>query len=185
MFHALVATATLIVRSLFIFGGLALHTCSMYCFYTQSLITDPALQPSEQIMSLLGEADNASIGSIDLLPDADLKGYQDLPVPVTIEAPPALGAEYKRAKADALLRPTSRVLRVRVLDGGEGYTAAPKVTVLSTSGRVTKECEAIATLDRDGHVDSVVVLDPGLGYGGKGKLPRVRISGPVQQVSPH
>ena len=148
------------------------------------MISNPALQPYEQITSLLGEADNASIGSIECcLPEEPLKGYANEPVEVTIDPPPALGTEYKKAKADALLRPTSRVLRIRVLDGGEGYTVAPRVALLSTSGnRPKRECEAVATLDRDGHVDSIIVLDPGYGYTWSGKnepaAPKVFISSP-------
>jgi hypothetical protein len=153
------------------------------------MITDPALQPFDQIASLLGEADDASVRSIELSTDAPLSlaGYTNEPLQVIVDPPPALGSEYKVAQANALLRPTSRVLRIRVVDGGEGYTKAPRVTLLPASGNRAKiECQAFATVDREGHVDSIVVLDPGFGYSligsKKGPVaPKVFISHPSQQ----
>jgi hypothetical protein len=88
---------------------------------------------------------------------------------VNIEDPPALGDSFKPAEALPLLRPTSRVLRITLTDGGSGYTASPQVTILSLYS--SRPCQAIAVLDRKGRVESVLVLDPGYGYGGPNAAP--------------
>lgn len=101
------------------------------------------------------------------------------PPSVSIEPPPALGSAYKCAKAVALLQPTSRVLRIKVLDGGQGYSSPPDVFIASSG--VSRQCTASAVIDREGHVEEIVVLDPGYGYGGRrGIPPPVAISLPKQ-----
>jgi hypothetical protein len=79
-----------------------------------------------------------------------------------VEPPPALGASYRATKVKPIMKPTFRILRIRVTDGGEGYTTPPEVFVRQG---VQRRCAACAILDREGHVDSVLVLDPGYGYG--------------------
>lgn len=148
-----------------------------------SFFSNGDLQPTAEIQSLLGEADNATISRIDFVRPYPLDeaasrtscrrggGYSLFEPPtVTVEPPPALGSFYTPAKAKAILEPTSRVLRIRVTDGGEGYTSPPEVVV--SSGDAQRVCSACAILDREGHVESVVVLDPGYGYG---KLKKRRI----------
>lgn len=156
-----------------------------------SLINDPNLQPSEDIKSLLGEIDNAQIDTIQLqyppTPTAFAQqrfelfrcstrfggGYsldeiqdQNAKDIVKIEAPPALGTNYQSAIVEPKFRPTSRILKINVLDGGEGYTTSPTVTVLNKNNkRITKPCEACAILDREnGSIESIIVLNPGSGY---------------------
>jgi len=157
-----------------------------------SLISDPMLQPSRQIKGILGESDDASVADINvigLLNDGDNfrgssrrgGGYLNYEKPnVIIDAPPALGASYTPAKIEVKTKPTSRVLRIRVLDGGRGYTSIPNVEVIQQG--VTIQCEATAILDREGSVESVIVLDPGFGYGKYNKkvevVPEVRIAPP-------
>lgn len=142
-----------------------------------SLITDPQIQPSKAIRSIIGEADNASISEIEVsgLLNVDKGdsfrdssrhggGYGPDEVPeVLVDAPPGLGSDFKSAKLSVTMKPTSRVLRIRVIDGGEGYTTAPKVDVIQKGA--TAPCEACAILDRNGSVESVLVLDPGFGFG--------------------
>lgn len=144
-----------------------------------SLISDPYLQPSKEIKGILGEADNGSISSVKLaglLREGDNfrrssrqgGGYSTFDTPkVVVDPPPALGSGYKSAKFKATTKPTSRVLRIRVLDGGRGYTSIPRVEV--TSSDVKIPCDATAILDRKGSVESVIVLDPGFGYGKNNK----------------
>lgn len=141
-----------------------------------AFITNPKLQPAKEIKGILGEADNGSISDIELtglLEDgASFRrssrhggGYSAYERPeVVVDPPPALGAFFKPAKINVTTKPTSRVLRIKLLNGGKGYTSAPKVEVASQSG-VKVPCEATALLDRNGSVESIVVLDPGLGYG--------------------
>ena len=174
-----------------------------------SLINDPNLQPSEDIKSLLGEIDNAQIESIQLqyppTPTALVQqrfelfrcstrfggGYsideiqgKDAKDIVKIEAPPALGTNYQTAIVEPKFRTTSRILKINVIDGGEGYTTAPTVTVLNKNNkRITKLCEACAILDREnGSIESIIVLNPGSGYisNNKGTL-KVEISPPKRQ----
>ena len=140
-----------------------------------ALIDDPELQPAAEITGLLGEADNASVTSLELIgsqnDDSDYRlssrrggGYAiDSPLKVEIEPPPALGQDYRPAKIEPIMRPTSRVLKIRVLDGGAGYKTPPAVTV--TQKGTKRPCDAVAILDRYGSVDSILVLDPGYGYG--------------------
>ena len=154
-----------------------------------SMISAPELQPVNEIRSLLGEVDNATVSRIELIkpPSKDFRrssrqggGYSSLDNPqVSIEAPPALGSNYRPAKIEAQLRPTSRVLRITVVDGGCGYEVAPSVTVVDKSGFL-KQCQATSILNRHGSVESILVLDPGFGYGGFDRTspPRVFLEKP-------
>jgi hypothetical protein len=168
-----------------------------------SFISAPALQPTAEIAGLLGEADNTTVSRVQLVgnvngrlspaPDESASrtsprrggGYSldDFPI-VSIDQPPALGGAYPPAIAKPVMKATGRVLKVTVTDGGSGYLEAPSVRV--TQGGVRRVCQASAILDRAGRVESVVVLDPGYGYGGVGtgqvrnvnKPPVVRIDPP-------
>mmetsp|Transcript_40921 Transcript_40921/g.123405 ORF Transcript_40921/g.123405 Transcript_40921/m.123405 type:complete len:893 (+) Transcript_40921:1635-4313(+) len=161
-----------------------------------SLISDPRLQPTAGIQSLLGEVDDGCITHIELngvrriKDDSNFRessreggGYSINSLPeVVIDPPPALGTGYKSARAVPVMQRTTRVLRINVTDGGEGYEFAPAV-MISQRG-VRRQCDACAVLDRDGRVESVVILDPGFGYGGGGSrneepaLPTVEIEAP-------
>ena len=164
-----------------------------------SLISSPKLQPVNEIRSLLGEADNATITKIAFdrpPPVADEArsrtsslrggGYSiDAPPIITIDPPPALGDSFPGPVAVPQMKPTSRILRINVVDSGSGYTSPPAVSV--KQGGFRRLCEACAILDREGHVESIVVLDPGYGYGLRGKkLPEVIIEQPKteEKLSP-
>jgi hypothetical protein len=76
-----------------------------------------------------------------------------------------LGDEYKAAKLRAVMKPTSRILRINVIDGGQGYTVSPDVVVKQRGA--SRECEACAIIDRKGSVSEIILIDPGFGYGGQ------------------
>ena len=156
-----------------------------------SLISSPKLQPVNEIQSLLGEVDNATITKIVLEQPPPVEdetksrtssrrggGYSiDAPPKINIDAPPALGDEFPGPVAVPEMKPTSRILRINVVDGGAGYKSPPVVTVRQNGFR--RICEACAILDREGHVESIIVLDPGYGYGFRKKaLPEVIIEAP-------
>jgi hypothetical protein len=160
-----------------------------------SLISSPTLQPVEEIRSILGEADNATITQIRISPLPLVRnepesrtsprrggGYSILTPPkIVVDTPPALGDSYRRARLEPILKPTSRVLRITVVDGGHGYTVAPDIKVARAGSTV--RCEACAIIDRFGHIESIIVLDPGYGYGHEGKSPtppKVTIEAPKQ-----
>lgn len=153
-----------------------------------SLISIPELQPVQEIRGLLGEVDNGTIAAVELFDlsinnDADGEtsntdgdnfrlssrlggGFSKLDEEVIrVDSPAPLGDEYKPAKIRAVMEPTSRILRINVIDGGQGYTVAPDV-IIKQSG-VLRKCDACAIIDRNGSISEVVVLNPGLGYGGK------------------
>jgi hypothetical protein len=161
-----------------------------------SFISSPRLQPTREISSLLGEADNATVARIEVIVDGPKEneatsrtssrrggGYSLSDIPrVTIETPPALGDDFRAAQAIPLLRPTTRVLLIVVTDGGEGYTSAPQVSIIQSG--YSRACQAVAILDREGHVESVLVLDPGYGYGGRtGVPPQIQIDAPLTTPS--
>ena len=149
-----------------------------------SLISTPELQPVDQIRGLLGEIDNGTIAEVelfDLFTDNNEDslsmdgesfrlssrlggGFSKLDEEIIRVEPPApLGDDYKPAKIRAVMEPTSRILRIDVIDGGQGYIIAPDV-IIKQSGAL-RQCEACAILDRKGSVSEVVVLNPGFGYG--------------------
>mmetsp|Transcript_24132 Transcript_24132/g.47964 ORF Transcript_24132/g.47964 Transcript_24132/m.47964 type:complete len:1128 (-) Transcript_24132:52-3435(-) len=147
-----------------------------------SLISKPELQPVKEIKGLLGEIDNGTIAEIqleveDVLGDSDISrdyfrlssrqggGFASSDAQViSIEPPAPLGDDYRPAKIQTIMKPTSRILRINVVDGGEGYPVAPDV-IVKQSG-VSRQCEAVAIIDRKGSVSEVIVLNPGFGYGG-------------------
>ena len=139
-----------------------------------SFISSPQLQPTDQICGLLGEADNATISRIGLVKPFNVADYRissrvgggyslDTFPTVTVESPPPLGDKFRPAEARPIMKPTSRILRINVVDGGEGYSGAPRVNILGR--QYERQCQAAAIISREGRVESVIVLDPGYGYG--------------------
>ncbi len=145
-----------------------------------SMITNPELQPVQEIRGLLGEVDNGTIASVELfdLSDDDealdvfrlssrhgggfSKSDEQL---IRVESPAPLGDDYKAAKLRAVMKPTSRILRIKVIDGGQGYTVSPDVIVKQRGA--SRDCEACAIIDRNGSVSEIIVTNPGFGYGGQ------------------
>ena len=82
-----------------------------------------------------------------------------------VEPPAPLGDEYKPAKIRAMMKPTSRILRIKLVDGGEGYHTAPEVIVKQKG--VRRQCEAYAIINQRGQVSDIIVVNPGFGYGGE------------------
>jgi Mitochondrial carrier protein len=159
-----------------------------------SLISRPALQPVDEIRSIIGEADNATITKVSMLTlpkierEAESRtssrrggGYSIYDPPtILVETPPALGDVYSQAKVEAVLSPTTRVLKIHVVDGGDGYMVAPVVKIMQTGATI--RCEACAIIDRYGHIESIIVLNPGFGYGQRKTItpPKVIIEAPKQ-----
>lgn len=143
-----------------------------------SFVSDPDLQPISEIRQLLGETDNVTISAIFL--EKSTGGYAlDETPDITIEAPPPLGDLYRPARAAPIMKPTSRILRVNVLDGGKGYRSIPTVSIYSFRP-IQRQCQVAAIMDRSGGLDSIVVLDPGLGYyDSKSKPLKVTIEAPT------
>ena len=158
-----------------------------------SFISSPNLQPTAEIRGLLAEADNATVSEVTVLrytinneersrtSSRRGGGYSlDTFPEVTIESPPALGDDYRPAEVRPIMKPTSRILKIKVTDPGEGYKSSPLVVVQFTGN--TRVCQATAIIDREGHISEVVVLDPGYGYGGFGGVPpKVTISKPKEK----
>lgn len=86
---------------------------------------------------------------------------------MSVEPPAPLGDDYRPAKIRAILKPTSRILCINVVDGGEGYIVAPEVIVRQKG--VVRQCEAYAVINQHGKVSEVIVVNPGFGYGGQNR----------------
>jgi len=156
-----------------------------------SFICTPGIQPVNEIRALLGEADDARVSQIQLRkkPSKYYRatsrrggGYSPSEVPqIKIEPPMALGDDYATAVARPIMTPTTRVLRIRLLNAGEGYLSAPAVTVSQLGFQ--RPCQAAAILNTKGSIEEIIVLDPGFGYGGKSGLaaPDVLVEAPPKR----
>ena len=79
---------------------------------------EPLVQPTKEVTSLLGEADDGQVSVINLQPDARLEEGEE----VEVETPPALGSLYSRAVAEATVARDGTLLAAAILKGGSGYT---------------------------------------------------------------
>jgi len=147
-----------------------------------SFISKPELQPVQEIRSLLGEYDNGTIATVELIDissddeeESNARDFfrlssrqgggfsKDDTQLIRVEPPAPLGDEYKPANIQAVMKPTTRILRINVIDGGQGYTVPPEVVIKQRFA--TRQCEAAAIVDRKGRISEIIVLDPGFGYG--------------------
>ena len=122
-------------------------------------------QPTLEIASLLGEADDAGFRLITLLDDISYGGYSlDRPPPrVIFSDPPAVGSLYLQPNATVFLKPTGRLIKINVLDSGFGYDTPPKVKLI-TGGEVKEVAEAEAVLNPDSSVAEIKLANRGRGY---------------------
>ena len=131
-------------------------------------------QPVEEITSLLAAIDNATVTSVVVSDPGSgyAPGYE--PPRVTFPPPAAAGSDFPRATGRAVLRPSGRLLRVDLVDRGQGYTSPPKV-VISPPAAVANGTEAgspatarafIFTKEgpNKGKVERIQLDDPGKGY---------------------
>lgn len=142
-----------------------------------SFISNPDLQPVQEIRGILGEVDNGTIAAVELFDLADddegfrlssrhrggfSKNDEKL---IRVESPAPLGDEYKPATLRAVMKPTSRILRINVIDGGQGYSVSPDVIIKQRGA--SRDCEACAIIDRNGSVSEIILVNPGFGFGGQ------------------
>jgi len=89
-------------------------------------------QPTKEITMLLASIDNGTLETVILNEDARstglLGGFSPEDIPVLEFPAPEAGPEYNQATGKAVLKPTGKLLRIEVIDGGEGYTEAPDIS---------------------------------------------------------
>lgn len=120
-------------------------------------------QPSKEITSLLAAIDNGSVDSVVLSDDTkQLQGFSP-DDEIVVEFPlPQAGSGYRQAIGKALLKTTGRLLRIDVIDGGEGYAHPPDIHLPDVAkGGETATIEPII---KNGKLQSVSVLGNGSGY---------------------
>lgn len=106
---------------------------------------DTSLQPVDEITSLLGEADNGFVQDVVVFNNANEVHIPD-DGELVISDPPALGSEYLRAKGsfvtDKIIKKDGRTLKrlveVKVVSGGSGYTSSVPVSVYCKSPSAPK-----------------------------------------------
>ena len=106
---------------------------------------DTSLQPVDEITSLLGEADNGFVQDVVVFNNAN-EVYIPDDGELVISDPPALGSEYLRAKGsfvtDKIIKKDGRTLKrlveVKVVSGGSGYTSSVPVSVYCKSPSAPK-----------------------------------------------
>ncbi|GMH78048.1 hypothetical protein TL16_g07644 [Triparma laevis f. inornata] len=108
-----------------------------------SFIEDERVQPTTEITSLLGEADNGFVKQLNLYPFVDLCYPDNSKLPsFEIGPPPALGNDYKQAKCVAEweqvpLSKEKKLKKFTITEPGNGYTSAvpTSVYVLDPDGK--------------------------------------------------
>ncbi len=125
-------------------------------------------QPTREITKLLASIDNGTIESVTLSDDARsnglLKGFSPEDAPIIGIPEPEAGPDYNQAIGKAALKPTGRLLRIEVVDGGEGYTKAPDISQLLPEVLPDGESAIVDAQVANGVLKTVKLTNPGSGY---------------------
>eukprot|EP00751_Fragilariopsis_kerguelensis_P002179 CAMPEP_0170826136 /NCGR_PEP_ID=MMETSP0733-20121128/46416_1 /TAXON_ID=186038 /ORGANISM="Fragilariopsis kerguelensis, Strain L26-C5" /LENGTH=798 /DNA_ID=CAMNT_0011189911 /DNA_START=388 /DNA_END=2784 /DNA_ORIENTATION=+ len=121
-------------------------------------------QPTKEITMLLASIDNGSIGTLILSEDARsaglLGGFSPEDTPIIEFPQPQAGSDFIRAMGRAALKPTGKLLRIEMIDGGEGYTNAPNISEI-----LPGEEAAIANTEIvNGVLKTMTLINYGSGY---------------------
>jgi len=146
-------------------------------------------QPVDALNQLLASIDNGSIAAIQIInPGA---GYAPGYGPPTVTFPkPKAGEGFEAATGRAVLKPNGRILRVDVVNRGEGYSKPPVVSIAPPAAmRFADEdedsqyeaAEAKAILFKKGpnkgKVERIQLTNPGYGYK-EHEIIRIRLTAP-------
>ena len=138
-------------------------------------------QPTKEITTLLASIDNGYLGNeVILSNDARSNGLlrkfspEDTPV---VEFPlPQAGPGYIRASGEAVLKPTGKLLRIEIMEGGEGYAQPPDLFEVLSLQAVEQQqvggendvaataAVATATIASNGTLTAITLLNYGSGY---------------------
>lgn len=122
-------------------------------------------QPTKEITTLLASIDNGSIDSVvlDTSNPSLLRSFSPDDIPVVEFPQPEAGSGYNRATGKVRLKPTGQLLRIDIIDGGEGYTKPPDVSEFLPE-TLTGPAATVVTKVVNGKLTSIQVVDNGAGY---------------------
>lgn len=125
-------------------------------------------QPTKEITMLLASIDNGTIESVSLSEDARsaglLRGFSpEDPIIVGIPQPEA-GSDYNQAIGKATLAPTGKILRIEIIDGGQGFTKAPDISKFFPEALPGVEPAIADAKIVNGVLKSIKLVDSGSGY---------------------
>ena len=127
-------------------------------------------QPVEEITTLLAAIDNATVTSVVVTDPGSgyAPGYGS---PLVTFPEPVAGEDFPAATGRAVLRPSGRLLRIDLVDRGQGYTSPPKVSISPPiAGNATDASPAKARAfifqegPNKGKIERIQLDGPGKGY---------------------
>jgi solute carrier family 25 phosphate transporter 3 len=125
-------------------------------------------QPTKEITMLLASIDNGAIGTVLLNDDARsaglLSGFSPEDQPVVEFPQPQAGSGYNRALGKAAFEPTGKLLRIEVIDGGEGYMEAPDISEILPELPPGGEPAMATTKIANGVLKTIKLTNCGSGY---------------------
>lgn len=150
-------------------------------------------QPTREITMLLASIDNGSIDSVEIDDDARsaglLRGFSPEDKPKVAFPPPPAGSDYDQATISAMLKPNGQLLRIEIVDGGDGYKEPPDVSMAIQKALFGIEPAVVDVQVTNGVVTKIKLTDTGFGYvedrvvettldppsGGEGSPAKIRI----------
>eukprot|EP00532_Pseudo-nitzschia_australis_P007217 CAMPEP_0168167636 /NCGR_PEP_ID=MMETSP0139_2-20121125/2646_1 /TAXON_ID=44445 /ORGANISM="Pseudo-nitzschia australis, Strain 10249 10 AB" /LENGTH=771 /DNA_ID=CAMNT_0008084873 /DNA_START=516 /DNA_END=2831 /DNA_ORIENTATION=- len=125
-------------------------------------------QPTEEITMLLASIDNGSIAAVELDEGARsaglLRGFSPEVTPIVEFPVPEAGSSFNQATGKAILKPTGGLLRIEILDGGEGYAQPPDISEDLADILVGGEAAMIDTTIAKGILKNIKIVKNGSGY---------------------
>lgn len=125
-------------------------------------------QPTKEITMLLASIDNGTIESVLLSDDARsaglLRGFSPEDTPIIEFPQPQAGSSYDRATGKAVLKPTGKLLRIEIIDGGEGYTKAPDISKVLSEVLPSGEVATTNVKIVNGVLKTIKLINYGSGY---------------------